>query len=77
MVGMDGRRKSADMGPVRLTSENATAKTMRSLLTKRVFKDYKPLLDDYTGKNLSQSRGLERNLERDGDSYRMLQHPSH
>jgi len=65
------------MGPVRLTREKATAKTIRSLLTARVFKDYKPLLDGCSGKNLSQKRGLERNLERDGDSYRMLQHPSY
>jgi len=74
---MDGRWKSADMGPVRLTRENATAKMTRSLLTKRVFKDYKPLLQCYSGKNLSQKGGLERNLERDRDSYRMLQHPSY
>src|SRR5437773_10023776 len=29
IAGMDGRWKSADMGPVRLTRENATAKTTR------------------------------------------------
>jgi len=50
---------------------------MRSLVKEKVFKDYKPSVDGHAGKNLSQKRGLERNLEHDGDSYRMLQHPSY
>ena len=48
---------------------------MSSLVAERVFKDYKPSLDDCAGKNLSQKREMERNLEHDRDSYRMLQHP--